>query len=199
MTEETRESSFDALAKGMASGTLSRGKALRLMGAALVGGTLTSLGIGGVAAAADLCKPTGKKCKKDNQCCSGKCEGGTCAPACTSNGATCASGSECCSGICNTTITGTCGPCRETNASCTSGSECCSGNCSSSSGTCQPAAGTGPNRERCFCNDGALIDTCASVDCLSGLAQDEVCGPLCATHGGLNGSGCFLNDAACSG
>jgi hypothetical protein len=34
MTEETRESSFDALAKGMASGTVSRGRALRLMGAA---------------------------------------------------------------------------------------------------------------------------------------------------------------------
>jgi hypothetical protein len=47
-----------------------------LMGAALVGGALGSLG--GVAAADDECKPTGKKCRKDKQCCSGKCEGGTC-------------------------------------------------------------------------------------------------------------------------
>jgi hypothetical protein len=43
MGEETRERSFDELAKGLASGTLSRGKALRLMGAALVGGALASL------------------------------------------------------------------------------------------------------------------------------------------------------------
>jgi hypothetical protein len=43
MSEETRERSFDELAKGLASGTLSRGKALRLMGAALVGGALASL------------------------------------------------------------------------------------------------------------------------------------------------------------
>jgi hypothetical protein len=43
MGEEMRERSFDELAKGLASGTLSRGKALRLMGAALVGGALASL------------------------------------------------------------------------------------------------------------------------------------------------------------
>ena len=35
MTEGTRESSFDALAKGMASGTISRRKALRMLGADL--------------------------------------------------------------------------------------------------------------------------------------------------------------------
>ena len=40
MTEETRESSFDELARGMASGILSRGKALRWLGAALLGGAL---------------------------------------------------------------------------------------------------------------------------------------------------------------
>jgi hypothetical protein len=38
-----REGSFDELAKGLAAGTLSRGKALRLMGAALVGGALASV------------------------------------------------------------------------------------------------------------------------------------------------------------
>ena len=37
------ELSLDELAKGLATGTLSRGKALRLMGAALVGGTLASI------------------------------------------------------------------------------------------------------------------------------------------------------------
>jgi hypothetical protein len=37
MSAEAREHSFDELTRGLASGTLSRGKVLRLMGAALVG------------------------------------------------------------------------------------------------------------------------------------------------------------------
>jgi hypothetical protein len=58
MSPHAREHSFDELARGLASGSISRGKAIKLMGAALVGGTLTSFGIGGVAAA-DQCKRTG--------------------------------------------------------------------------------------------------------------------------------------------
>jgi hypothetical protein len=46
MSQETTNRSFDELASGLASGSISRGKALKLMGAALVGGTLASLGIG---------------------------------------------------------------------------------------------------------------------------------------------------------
>ena len=71
MAREMRDHSFDELARGLASGGISRGRALRLMGAALVGGTLASLG--GVAAADDLCKPARKKCRKNQQCCSGQC------------------------------------------------------------------------------------------------------------------------------
>ena len=55
MTKEARERSFDELASELASGTLSRGKALRLIGAALVGGVLASLP--GRAQAAPLCSP----------------------------------------------------------------------------------------------------------------------------------------------
>jgi hypothetical protein len=43
MSPEARDHSFDELTRGLASGTLSRGKALRLMGAALVGGALASI------------------------------------------------------------------------------------------------------------------------------------------------------------
>lgn len=43
MTKEAGERSFDELASGLASGSISRGKALRLMGAALVGGVLASV------------------------------------------------------------------------------------------------------------------------------------------------------------
>src|SRR3569623_1626468 len=96
----SEESFFDDLARGLADGTLTRGKAIRLMGAAVVGGTLGSFGLGGVALADEECKPTGKKCRKDKQCCSGKCSGGICAAASGSFGDTCATGTECCSGTC---------------------------------------------------------------------------------------------------
>ena len=80
MSPDAREHSFDELARGLASGSISRGRALRLMGAALVGGTLASLGMGGEAAGAPPgCKRNGKKCKKDEQCCSRRCVNGTCA------------------------------------------------------------------------------------------------------------------------
>jgi hypothetical protein len=62
--------SLDELAKGLATGTLSRGKALRLMGAALVGGALAS--IPGIAWAKPN-KPAGAKCNHNHQCASGQC------------------------------------------------------------------------------------------------------------------------------
>src|SRR5918998_4175326 len=105
MSPEARERSFDDLARGLASGEVSRGKALRLMGAALVGGSLASLGLGGVAAADDVCKPVNKKCRKNAHCCSGNCSSGRCtAAACVSNGGGCTSrgaSSECCSEYCS--------------------------------------------------------------------------------------------------
>jgi hypothetical protein len=57
------ELSFDDLAKGMASGALSRGKALRLLGAALVGGALAS--VPGVAWAAEGGNRECVKCCKE--------------------------------------------------------------------------------------------------------------------------------------
>lgn len=61
--DHTAEHSLDELARGLASGSVSRRKALRLMGAALVGGALAS--IPGVAQAApqpcpELTTPCGK-------------------------------------------------------------------------------------------------------------------------------------------
>jgi hypothetical protein len=79
MSPEARERSFDALATGLASGSISRGRALRLMGAAFVGGALGSLGIGEAAADRPGCKRNGKHCTKDRLCCSRNCVNGTCA------------------------------------------------------------------------------------------------------------------------
>ena len=68
---------LDSLARGLASGTVSRRKALRWMGSALVGAALTS--IPGVAWA----KPKPGKCNKDKQCPTGQvCVGGQCEATC---------------------------------------------------------------------------------------------------------------------
>src|SRR5688572_11114130 len=95
MSPGAREQSLDELARGLASGSISRGRALRLMGAALVGGALGSVGIGEAAAAPIGCKADGKKCKNGNQCCSLNCSGGICV--------SCPPGQELCNGSCVST------------------------------------------------------------------------------------------------
>jgi hypothetical protein len=55
-----RENSFDELARGLAAGSVPRGKALKLMGAALVGGVLASIPRAVVAA---------PRCKQPSACC----------------------------------------------------------------------------------------------------------------------------------
>src|SRR5918998_5025572 len=142
MARGTIESSFDELARGLASGSISRGRALRLMGAALVGGTLTSFGIGGVAVADDRCKPTGKKCKKNKQCCSGNCSGGTCAA--------CPSGQVLCGGSCvsNSCLTNSGQVFNTTTCQC----ECPSGTLTLSNGTCVTS---------CFVGDCPGCEGCA--------------------------------------
>lgn len=62
MSPEARERSFDELASGLASGSLTRGKALRLMGAALLGGVLAS-GPGVALAAPTECTSPEVKCR----------------------------------------------------------------------------------------------------------------------------------------
>ena len=78
MSQDTSNHSFDDLARALASGSISRGRALRLMGAALLGGTLASLGIGEAGAAPKRCKPNGKRCTNGTECCSSNCVDGTC-------------------------------------------------------------------------------------------------------------------------
>jgi hypothetical protein len=70
MSEPRGEYSLDELAKGLATGTLSRGKAIRWMGGALLGAALAS--VPGVAWADD-CRRLGRACRRDSQCCSRNC------------------------------------------------------------------------------------------------------------------------------
>jgi hypothetical protein len=148
---QTTNRTFDDLARGLASGDMSRRRAIGLMGAALVEGALASLGIG--EAAADQCKRNGKACKKDKQCCSGNCEGGTCAPACVpTDSQGCTADGECCSGsaLCID------GPCLEPKTACT---------CTCLDGAITGCCGAGcPNVCGDFCADhGGLISAACTA------------------------------------
>jgi hypothetical protein len=107
----SREKSFDELAIGLASGTINRRRALRLMGSAIVGSILAS--VSGVAWAAPPegrgrpCPKGEKKCRDtccsspEDFCCRGQCTNvvfdrfncGRC-------GKQCAEGEDCCGGTC---------------------------------------------------------------------------------------------------
>jgi hypothetical protein len=77
MSPEARERSFDELATGLASGSLSRGRALRLMGAALVGGLL-AFTPKVAEAALPKCKRASGECRKGSCCGRTETTAGTC-------------------------------------------------------------------------------------------------------------------------
>src|SRR5215217_1323031 len=175
MARGTRDNIFDELASGLANGTLSRGKALKLMGAALAGGALASLGIGEAAADRPGCKRNGKACKSDTQCCSGTCSGGTCA-SCRSVGGSCTADIQCCADestnflrICDIPASqsnGTCATCRSNGSPCSSDGECCSGDCPISTHTC--ATPCLPNCSTCT----------EDSECCTGNCDGGICEPL---------------------
>jgi hypothetical protein len=153
MSPEARGRAFDALATEMASGRLRRGKALKLMAAALVGSTLGSLGIGEAAADNRDCKRSvGARCKSGAECCSGNCKSGTCAPACAQNGSSCTSNLDCCSGNCFTDVTGV-------------------RSCVATMGIIV-----------CRCEGGAGAGRCEAIDCSTVDAQAR-CETICAQRG----------------
>jgi hypothetical protein len=90
--ESTVEYSFDDLARGLASGTISRRKALKWMGGAFLGGVLVS--IPGLAWA----KPKPGKCTHDKQCPGGHCQDGVCGCVCDPPDGVCPDGTFKCSG-----------------------------------------------------------------------------------------------------
>jgi hypothetical protein len=200
MTEETRGRYFDALAKELASGDVSRGKALKLMGAVLLGGMLASAPT--VAGA----KPRANRCRKDKQCPAGTtCVSGVCVDA--PNFLFC----DCQDGSFTTCTSVDCGsggvPGSGADQVCVS--LCAShGGGGSTSGCIKnyypqcgafppPPPGPGPNNVDCYCQDGAVISTCRDLDCGSGVQQDQVCGPLCESHGGISATGCLPDSPTC--
>ena len=122
------DTSLDNVARGLADGTLSRGRALRLMGAALMSGALAS--IPGIAWA----KPKPGNCEKDKHCPAGQvcvdrfcqCPTGGAIPC----GATCCDSPEdlCCNGVCTNVVfdRNNCGACGNR---CGAGEDCCGETC----------------------------------------------------------------------
>jgi hypothetical protein len=164
MSPEARDHSFDELTRGLARGTLSRGKALRLMGAALVGGALAS--IPGIAWAKP--KPADAKCNHDKQCASGQCVDGVC------QGGTCPR-PQLTAGDCN--CAARCGDtdplpfaCQDNpNCACTGTTEG-SGFCAHGPGTCDTPCSSS---SECPPGSKCIVNTCC-------LNSSSVCAPPCS-------------------
>lgn len=142
--------SLDDLARGLASDTISRGKALRWMGIALVGAALAV--VPGVAWAAACpqgqtrcnnkcvnlktnerhCGSCFNRCGSNQTCCKGRCVNlqrnerhcGCCFHRCAEE-------QECVSGVCQ-------GPCQPVGGFCTNNNQCCSYNCDGGTESCVP-------------------------------------------------------------
>jgi hypothetical protein len=193
--EATMEPSFDTLARGLANGSVSRGKALRLMGAALVGGALAS--IPGVALAARCPSPrircAGQCCAAGVTTCQGTGKNKTCGPV------PCPTGQQPCNGQCVATATdvancGSCGNACATGLSCVGGacvcpqgqSEC-GGACTdlltdeANCGSCGNACATGAScvDGACVCPTGQSVCGGACTDLLTDEANCNGCGNAC--------------------
>ena len=124
---------FDDLARGLADGSLTRGKALRLMGAAVVGGALGSLGIGEASADPPGCKRSGKTCTRSEQCCgslvcvSGSCQAQTTTTTTTTPTTTTSTTTPTTSTT--TSTTSTTPGCLPLGGLCNDDAQCCSGTC----------------------------------------------------------------------
>src|SRR5262245_19809660 len=104
---------------------------------------------------------------------------------CRPAGKTCRGrGVPCCSGVC----------CGE--VCCAQGEVCHAGTCVAPPPPPPPMPK--PNRVICICGDGTLLNICADIDCLSGPAQDSICGPAWAEHLGESATGCIADDPACA-
>jgi hypothetical protein len=185
------EGFFDELARGLADGSLTRGKALRLMGAALVGGTLGSLGIREAGADRPGCKRAGKHCTRTDQCCGSLvCVSGTCQTptTTTTETPTTTTSTTTCSGLPN-------------GASCNTSTDCCSGNCSN--GFCCESGRVGLSNGTCATPCGPSCDAgpCGFAPC-GCLCQRNFCapfdpnGPFCSDDMDCP-VGYFCNDNQC--
>jgi hypothetical protein len=150
------EGSLDELAKGLANGTLSRRKALRLLGGALLGGVMAS--IPGVAWAATP-EGRGRPCPKGAIKC-----GDTC----------CASPEDrCCRGVCTNVVFDR-SNCDRCGNECAPEEGCCGGRC--------VPLNTAENCGGCFagCHEAEI---CVSGTCQCPQAGETLCANVCCPEG----------------
>jgi hypothetical protein len=188
MARETTEHSFDELARGLAEGSISRRRALKLFVATALA-TVVPARLAGADDDDRECKERGQRCGGGRGRCCGnlQCREGRCrrprttttstttstststtststTPGCLPNGATCTAETLCCSGtVC---ANGECCTPNSDSANpipCTADSECCSGICNRS-GTisvcffCREPGGSCTSIEDCCSKGGACID-----------------------------------------
>lgn len=130
-------------------------------------------------------KPTNESCADHNECCSGLCNGGTCAETsgqCVAAGGTCISSADCCAGQCADDGSGnfTCGAgygaCQPLTQSCGTANDCCSLGCHG--GTC----------------DETICAT-SGQDC---TADSDCCSNLCNASGKCEvPAGCYAAGESC--
>jgi hypothetical protein len=221
--------SFDELAKGLASGTLSRGKALRLLGAALIGGAFASMpGVawaakGGNSECVRCCKETFGPGRERGQCISAGARG-DCPVTCDGNGGVeCSADFDPCGDVCcefNTrecvTIDGRphcvcevgkteCG--GPTHRCCFSDEVCVNGEC-----TCAPEytlCGNEAKDEFLCCSEGQFCckdpveGGCCDTPCCKGVCclpgQTCVNGQCTCTQGFTCGNECCTDPSLCCG
>jgi hypothetical protein len=156
------------------------------MGAAVVGSTLGSLGIGEASADPPGCKRNGKNCTRSEQCCSGNCSSGSCqaqtttttrtpttststttpttttTPGCISEFGLCSANDQCCNGVCGYVAPGgssRCTGCRAAGGICAAGEPCCDPNATCVNGRCCTTLSTGCNATTPCCpGDGGCVN-----------------------------------------
>jgi len=173
---------LDELAKGLAGGTVSRRKALRLLGAALVGGALASIP-GAAWSKQQLVK--GKKPK-------GECVEGTtlCGGVCCVTEFCCGGENGVCCGAPNTT-------CVNGECVCQPGLAACEGSCCPEGRVCGDRAGGG---KACCSPEELCGSVCCFSDCCNGVCcpVDEVCvNGQCSC--GTTGTSCPAGEVCASG
>jgi len=168
------DQSFDALAKGLAEGPVSRRRAVKLLGGALLGGALATLGFGRTAEAAP-CPAPGIKCF--GSCCTG---GQQCIQTAAGASCQCPSGEILCGPEGNKQCTNyltnplNCGNCG---IECLQGQECVAG--------------------QCVCPQGqSLCSSTCVTNCSGGREFNAQCQCVCPSGTTACGGNCVTN---CSG
>jgi hypothetical protein len=203
VSQDTSNRSFDELARGLAEGSLSRRRALKLFAGTAIAALIPSRALADDDCVRVCHVPFDREteecdfAKAETRCvsrsrlrvhlenhpcdCRGRCR--NCLTSCLPNGGTCTTNGQCCSENCSN---GTCA-CKPYSSDCTNNSECCSGFCNQF-GICDQ------NNVECECEDGFLNPgQCTMAACGDTTALNQLCNSRCSSgdHGSGVAVGCF--------